>query len=42
MFTALGGEYKANQNHCRELGILRKFQSKNLKMQEYPSVDYLT
>ena len=40
IFTALGGEYKAEQNHCRELGVLPKFQSKNfLKIQEYLSVD---
>ena len=40
IFTALGGEYKAKQNHCRLLGVLPKFQSENvLKTQEYPSVD---
>ena len=34
------GEYKAEQNRCRELGILPKFHSENfLKIQEYPSVD---
>lgn len=31
---------KAEQNLCRELGLLAKFQGKNfLKMQEYASVD---
>ena len=31
---------KAEQNRCRELDVLAKFQSKNfLKMQEYASVD---
>ena len=40
IFTALGGGYKAKQNHCRLLGVLPKFQSENvLKTQEYPSVD---
>ena len=35
-----GGEYKAEQNCCLELGVLPKFHSKNfLKIQEYPSVD---
>ena len=39
-FTAVGGEYKAEQNRCRELGVLPKFHGKNfLKIQEYPSVD---
>ena len=38
--TALGGEYKAEQNRCREPDVLPKFQSKNvLKIQVYPSVD---
>ena len=38
--STLGGEHKAKQNHCRELGVLPKFQSKNfLKIQEYLSVD---
>ena len=32
--------FKAEQNRCRELGVLAKFQSKNfLKMHEYASVD---
>ena len=36
MTTALGGEYKAEQNRCRELGVLPKFQSKTvLKIHEY-------
>ena len=36
----LGGEYKAEQNRCRELGVLPKFQSKTfLKIHEYPSAD---
>ena len=36
----LGGEYKAEQNRCRELGVLPKFHSKAvLKIHEYPSVD---
>ena len=40
IFTALGGEYKAEQNRCRELGVLPKFQSKAfLKIHEYPSAD---
>ena len=40
IFTMLGGEYKAAQNHFRELGVLPKFHGKNfLKIQEYPSVD---
>ena len=34
------GEYKADQNRCRELGVLPKFQSKTfLKIHEYPSAD---
>ena len=37
IFTALGGEYKAEQNRCRELGVLPKFHSKAfLKIHEYP------
>ena len=41
VFTALGGEYKAEQNHCRELGVLPKFHSKAfLKIHEYPSADH--
>ena len=40
IFTALGGEYKAEQNRCRELGVLLKFHSKAfLKTHEYPSAD---
>ena len=40
IFTALGGEYKAEQNRCRELGVLPKFQRKTfLKIHEYPSAD---
>ena len=40
LFTALGGEYKAQKNRFRELSVLPKFHSKNfLKIQEYPSVD---
>ena len=40
IFTALGGEYKAEQNRCRELGVLPKFRSKALlKIHEYPSGD---
>ena len=39
-FTAVSGEYKAEQNRCREVGVLPKFHGKNfLKIQEYPSVD---
>ena len=31
---------KAEQNRCRELGVLSKFQSKTfLKIHEYPSAD---
>ena len=26
IFTALGGEYKAEQNRCRELGVLLSFR----------------
>ena len=38
--TALGGEYKAEQNRCRELGVLAKFRSKAfLKIHKYPSAD---
>ena len=38
--TTLGREYKAEQNRCRELGVLPKFHSKaSLKIQEYPSAD---
>ena len=38
--TALGGEYKAEQNRCRELGVLPKFHSKAfLKIHKYPSAD---
>ena len=41
IFTVLGGEYKAEQNRCRELGVLPKFHSKAfLKIHEYPSADY--
>ena len=29
IFTTLSSEYKAKQNHYRELGVLLKFQSKN-------------
>ena len=33
-------EYKAEQNRCRELDVLPKFQSKTfLKIHEYPSAD---
>ena len=40
IFTTLGGEYKAEQNRCRELGVLPKFHSKAfLKIHEYPSAD---
>ena len=36
----LGGEYKAEQNRCRELGVLPKFHGKAfLKIYEYPSAD---
>ena len=36
----LGGEYKAEQNRCRELAVLLKFQSKTfLKIHQYPSAD---
>ena len=35
-----GGEYKAEQNHCRELGVLQKFHRKAfLKIHEYPRAD---
>ena len=38
--TTLGGEYKAEQNRCHELGVLPKFHSKAfLKIHEYPSAD---
>ena len=38
--TALGDEYKAEQNRCCELGVLPKFHSKAfLKIREYPSAD---
>ena len=34
------GEYKVEQNRCRELGVLPKFHSKAfLKIHEYPSAD---
>ena len=40
MFTALGGEYRTEQNRSRELGVLPKFHSKtSLKIREYPSAD---
>ena len=40
IFTTLGGEYKAEQNRCRELGVLPKFHSKAfLKIHEYPRAD---
>ena len=40
IFTALAGEYKAEQNRCRELGVLPKFLSKAfLKIHEYPNAD---
>ena len=40
LFIALGGEYKAEKNRCRELGILPKFHNKAfLKIHEYPSAD---
>ena len=40
IFTALGGEYKAEQNRCRKLGVLPKFHSKALlKIHEHPSAD---
>ena len=40
IFTALGGEYKAEQNRCCELGVLPTFHSKAfLKIHEYPSAD---
>ena len=40
IFTTLGGEYKADQNRCRELDVLQKFHSKAfLKIHEYPSAD---
>ena len=40
IFTALGGEYKAEQNRCRELVVLPKFHSKGFfKRHEYPSAD---
>ena len=40
IFTALGGEYKAEQNRCRELGVFPKFYSKAfLKIHENPTAD---
>ena len=40
IFSALGGEYKAKQNCCRELGVLPKSSSKNfLKILKYLIVD---
>ena len=40
--SALGGEYKAEQNRCRELGVCQRFRVRTfLKIQEYPSVDDL-
>ena len=40
IFTALDGEYKAEQNRCRELVVLPKFHSKGFfKRHEYPSAD---
>ena len=40
IFSALGGEYKAKQNRCRELGVLPKSSSTNfLKILEYLTVD---
>ena len=42
IFTALGGEYEAEQNRCCELRVLPKFHSKAfLKINEYPSADDL-
>ena len=38
IFTVQGGGYKAEQNRCRELGVLQKFHRKAfLKINEYPS-----
>ena len=40
IFTALGGEYKAEQNRSPELGVLPKFHGEaSLKIQEYLSAD---
>ena len=40
IFTALGGEYKGEQNRCHEPGVLPKFHSKAfLKIHKYPSAD---
>ena len=36
----LYSEYKAEQNRCRELGVLPKFLSKGfMKIHQYPSAD---
>ena len=32
-FTALGGKYKAEQNRCRELGVLQTFHGKYTNIQ---------
>ena len=40
--SALGGEYKAEQNRCRELGVCQRFRVRTfLKIQEHPGVDDL-
>ena len=40
IFTALGGEYKAQQNRFRELGVFPKFHCKAfLEIHQYPSSD---
>ena len=40
IFTGLGGEYKAEQNCCRELGVLPKFHRKAfLEIDEYLSAN---
>ena len=39
IFTALGGEYKAKQNRCRELGVLPSFRVRTfLKYKNIPEL----
>ena len=42
IFTALGGEYKAKQNRCRELGVLPSFRVRSfLKYKNIPELTIL-
>ena len=39
IFTALGGEYKVKQNHCRKLGVLPSFRVRTfLKYKNVPEL----